>query len=242
MTAFIAPTFRVVDLETTDFHPHGAPIEIGMCDLVPLGDFGAPIPAPGFISTLVNPDAPIPPQSSAVHHIVDEDVVFSPAFETVVSHFVRPDLGVLAFVAHQAEMERHYLEKFSGDTPWICTWKCALRLFPEAPGHSNQALRYWLNPQGLDRQMAQPAHRAGPDAYVTAFLLQAMLQKASPAVLIQWSNEPALLARIPFGDRKGQPWTEADDGFLDWILVRDFDANVLFTARHHAQLRRQAAA
>jgi exodeoxyribonuclease X len=86
--------------------------------------------------------------------------------------------------------------------------------------------------------MATPAHRAGPDAYVTAFLLEAMLQLATPQQLIDWTNQPALLVRIPFGNLKGRPWTEADDGFLDWVLERDFDDDVMFTAAHHQALRR----
>lgn len=176
MTDLSIPTFRVVDLEATDFHPVGVPIEIGMFDLVAAGKQGAPIPAQGYISTLLDPGVPIPPQSSAVHHIVDEDLAYAPKFADVVRHFVRPDLGVLAYAAHMAAMERHYLEHHSGDTPWICTWKCALRLFPEAPSHSNQALRYWLKPEGMNRTLATPAHRAGPDAYATGFLLHAMLQ------------------------------------------------------------------
>jgi hypothetical protein len=26
--------------------------------------------------------------------------------------------------------------------PWICTYKCALRVWPDLDGHSNQELRY----------------------------------------------------------------------------------------------------
>lgn len=234
----LTPTFRVVDLETTDFHPAGAVIEIGICDLLPLGPHGEPIPEARGRSTLINPGVPIPPLTSAVHHILDEDVALSPRFDDVAPKWIASDLGVLAFVAHNIAMERHYLGHLIGDTPWICTWKCALHLWPDAPSHSNQVLRYWLNPEGLDRWAATPAHRAGPDAYVTAFLLAEMLKVAPPDQLLAWTDQPALLARIPFGNLKGRPWTEADDGFLEWVLERDFDDDVMFTAAHHQALRR----
>lgn len=233
------PFFRVLDLEATDFAPAGVPVEIGMCDLHQLaqpGPTGSRFAVLGPIATLLNPMVPIPPQTSAVHHIVDEDVALAPRFEDVVGVFTgAPD--VLAYVAHNIGMERHYLGAHTGNTPWICTWKCALHLWPDAPSHSNQALRYWLKPDCLNREMATPAHRAGPDAYVTAFLLEAMLQAATLQQLIDWTNMPALLVRIPFGNLKGRPWTEADDGFLDWVLERDFDEDVMFTAAHHRDQR-----
>lgn len=236
----LLPFFRILDLEATDFAPEGKVVEIAKCDLVQvhnnvLGVHFVPLTPD---ACLINPGVPIPPQTSAVHHIVDEDVERAPRIDDVVKPFV-DNADVLAFVAHNIGMERHYLGEHTGDTPWICTWKCALHAWPEAPSHSNQALRYWLKPDGLDRALATPAHRAGPDAYVTAFLLRELLKIATADQLVEWTTQPALLARMPFGDRKGRPWTEAEDSFLFWILDRDFDADVMFTARHHQTLRQQ---
>lgn len=70
---------RVLDLETTGFHPPEAGVcEIGWCDLVAerLDTAGEPtgwwVHGPGW--SYVDPGHPIPPETSAVHHIVDEDV------------------------------------------------------------------------------------------------------------------------------------------------------------------------
>ena len=57
-----------------------------------------------------------------------------------------------------------YLPALSGGARWICTWKCALRLWPSSPGFSNQVLRYWRMPEGLDRDIGLPVHRAMPSS------------------------------------------------------------------------------
>ena len=87
--------------------------------------------------------------------------------------------------------------------PAICTYKAALRLWPEAPGHGNQVLRYWLRPKDLDPVIASPPHRALPDAYVTAFILRELLELATVEELIAWTGEPALLPRVTFGQYRG---------------------------------------
>jgi len=111
------------------------------------------------------------------------------------------------------------------------------RLWPEAPSHSNQALRYWRRPIGLDRAVAPSGHRAYQDAYVTAFLLRDLLSLASLEDLIEWSSEPALQVRCHIGKWRGTPWSEVDDGFLHWILGKDFDEDVVFTVKHELDRR-----
>ncbi len=249
------PVIVAVDLETTGFEPPEAKVvEIGLCrldgrrGLLPdaYGDWRA---EDAWLALLVNPGEPIPPETSAIHHIVDEDVRrfddWAATIEGLRPIFAPPADGgveVVAFAAHNMKMERQWLDAEIGTgAPWIDTWKCALRLWPDAPSHANQALRYWRKPATIDRATATPAHRAGPDAYVTAHLLAAMLQEASLEQLVAWSAEPALLTRIPFGQLRGEPWSEADDGLLEWVLhpARDFDENVKHTARVELERRRE---
>lgn len=236
---FSSHLIRVIDLEATGFPPDAAPIEIGAVD-VSAGDL-QPTTLSIFGSDLIHTERAIPPEASAVHHIVADDILGAPTWENVLPRYLQmgePDV----FAAHNAKFERAFItDALTGGRPWICTWKCALRLWPDAPGHSNQVLRYWRNPPGLERDVAYLAHRALPDAYVTAHLLVAMLEQASVEQLIAWSAEPALLARIPFGDFRGSPWSACDVGFLHWVLRRDFDEDLLFTARHELQ-RREADA
>jgi exodeoxyribonuclease X len=200
---------------------------------------------PAVQCDLIDPGRPIPPESSAVHHLIDADLRDALPW-THVQTRVRDWLGEpVAFAAHSAKFERQWLTPdLVGARPWICTWKCALRAWPEAPAHGNQVLRYWLDPVGLDRQQATPAHRAGPDAYVTAHLLRALLQLHPLAVLLQWSAEPALLPRVTIGRPppegwRGCKWSEVDDGFLWWILDRDFSEEILFAARTERDRRQR---
>lgn len=236
------PFVAVVDVETTGFERAlgHMPVEIGRCDLIAARDLhgdpdwsAARVGAPIF--SLVNPGRPIPPEASAVHHLVDADVAAAPRWD---EGMIAIGSRCLALAAHSARMEQQWLTpEATGAVPWIDTWKCALRAWPQAPGHSNQCLRYWLNPTGLDRQVASPAHRAGPDAYVSAFLLRELLGLYSFDQLAAWSLEPAVLIRVPFGrppsagGARGLRWTEVDDGFLCWVAGRDFSEDILHTVK-----------
>jgi exodeoxyribonuclease X len=239
---------RVVDLETTgDAPPDHAVCEIGWCDVKstrqdlierPSGwEVGLPL------AQLINPRRSIPPETAAIHHIIDEDVAGSPTWDQVASHVLDPAyaLGeepIGAFCAHSIKFERRFIsdEAIRG-LPWIDTYKCALRLWPDAPSHSNQTLRYWRKPIGLDRDLARLAHRAGPDAYVSAFHLRDLLDLAEVPDLIKWSNEPALQVTCHIGKQRGMKWRDVDVGFLYWLLDKDFDEDVLFTARTEIERR-----
>lgn len=231
---------RVLDLETLGLEPPAGVCEIAFTNLVSTEDGGWEVES-GISEWLIYPGQPIPPETSAVHHIVDEDVVGAPSFEDVTARIFAPeanppDATVLA--AHVAKFERQWLtDEVTHGLPFICTYKAAMRLYPEAPSHSNQALRYWLRPQGLNRAIASVAHRAGPDSYVTAFLLRDMLARASVADLIAWSSQPVLQRTCQFGKWRGKPWSEVDTGYLEWAADKDFDEDVLFTVRHELQRR-----
>lgn len=235
---------RIIDLETTGFAPPDhAPCEVGFADLVSTRTDLAGAPAgwivDDYVASLCHPGRLIPPESSAIHHIVDADVTRAIPWLDVLWQYLPPGVsGADLFAAHNAAFERQWVtDELTGGKPWICTYKCALRLWPEAPAHSNQALRYWL---GLDvlRHIADNAHRAGPDAMVTAHMLRRMLE--TPGVtfdqLVAWTAEPALLVKCHIGSWRGTRWADIDDAsFLRWILARDFSEDVLHTARHHLE-------
>ncbi len=224
---------RVIDLETTgDSFANGGVVEIGWQDLAPGADGRWALHgAPG--ARLVQPGCPISAVTSAVHHIVDKDVAGAPAWSELAPKILQ-DKGLIALAAHRAAFERRWcLPGLSGRARWICTWKCALRLWPDAPTHSNQGLRYWRHPPGLDRATGLPAHRAGPDAYVTAHHLRDMLAFVSVEQLLTWSAQPALLVRVPAGALRGRRWEELNEAQLDRVLSGEWGQNqdMLFTAR-----------
>jgi len=128
-------TVRVIDIETTGTDPTvDAIIEIASVDLLKDGTIA------NQRTALVRPPLPVPPEASAVHHLIDEDLAFAPQLDEVLDQFKGSD----AYVAHNADFERSFLEHLLGDALWACTYKCALRIWPDLLSHSNQALRYRL--------------------------------------------------------------------------------------------------
>lgn len=114
----------------------------------------------------VNPGRPISAETMAVHHILDCQVAGAPLWKQIAATILQPTGGVLALAAHRAAFEQRYCTpRLCGGAPWICTWKCALRVWPELPRFSNQMLRYQRMPEGLVHEIGLPAHRAMPDAW-----------------------------------------------------------------------------
>jgi exodeoxyribonuclease X len=234
----LLPRVRVIDLETAGSAPSDV-CEIGWQD-VALGPDGRWRVDDERGALLVNPGRPITPETMSIHHIIDADVVGAPFWKDVAPGVLRPVGGVQALAAHRAAFEQRYCTpRFTGDTPWICTWKCALRLWPHLSGFSNQMLRYQRMPEGLVRELGLPAHRALPDAYVTAHHLRDMLNEASLEQLLAWSREPGLLTRVPTGPDRGKPWDRLAADVLR-ALARDRDVNIRFSAE--TELRRRGEA
>lgn len=88
-----------------------------------------------------------------------------------------------------------------------------------------------------------PAHRAGPDAYVTVHHLRDLLEAAPFETLLGWSVEPALLVRVPFGPFRGRAWSDVEEGALERIAAGEGGGNgdVRFTARYELTRRREGA-
>lgn len=229
---------RVIDLETAGSAPHQV-CEIGWQDVVEAAD-GRWSLGPEQGARFVNPGGPIPAAFMAIHHIIDADVETARFWRQVAPEILAPAGGVVALAAHRAEFEQRYCTPpLAGGAAWICTWKCALRLWPEMPGFSNQGLRYGRMPAGLEREKGLPAHRAAPDAYVTAHHLRDQLNAASLEQLLAWSKQPGLLPRVPSGPHRGRPWSHLETSSLEAYL-QDRDISVRFSAQTELERRGQA--
>lgn len=208
---------RVIDFETTGVDPaEGAEVcEVAICDLR-LEDKTV---GPAF--TWMCGVKAMPPEVRAVHHISMADCEGWDAFDAAMM-FGDAHATPNAIAAHNAEFETKF---FTSPVPVICTYKAALRVWPNAPAHNNGTLRYWLEDKGKitpDHVKAQPAHRAGPDAYVTAHILLALFNTgATGRDMIAWTKEPRLLPTCPIGKFRGKPWPEVEGGFLGWMLRQE---------------------
>lgn len=225
---------RVVDFESTGFpeDPVRAICEVGFTDLT------ADWKISETTSFLVNPGHPIPPQTRAVHHISDDDVAdaVSPdiALRTLMEGMEADDV----FAAHNAKFEQAFFG--GGGRRWICTMQGSKHLMPDAPGHSNQVLRYWLGLNGEmdDVDRAMPPHRAGPDTYVTALILRRLLGLANVDELVRLSTAPVLLTKVTFGKHRGMQWKDVPWDYLNFVANKsDLGADEKHTARHYMGAR-----
>lgn len=234
-------TIRVIDFETTGFDADAKVIELGWCDYdVETKQIGDPV------SDLFHVDV-IPPESRAVHHIGLADIpAAAQPFDPFACVLMPADaMAITFFAAHNSAFESQFL----GDIEhrrMICTYKAALRVWPDAPSHSNGALRYWLEDAGkisLDLAKAYPAHRAGPDAYITAHLLGALFEAgATGREMVAWTREPAVLPRCPIGTPwRGMKWAEVDFGFLKWMANKpDMEPDHKWNAQQELDRRESA--
>jgi exodeoxyribonuclease X len=176
----------------------------------------------------------IPPETMAVHHITEADMsedtpVCTPErLRQAVWGGSPPDV----LVAHNCEFERQFItEAVTDGLAWICTYKVALRVWPDAPRHNNQVLRYWRGLK-LDPVYAMPPHRAGPDAWVTAHIVAELLHHVPIEQMIAWTAEPKLLPNIPFGKHRGLVWSAAPLDYLQWMVRQsDMDPDAIWNAK-----------
>ena len=225
--------FCVLDLETTGFSP----------------DVDRVVEAAGVhcslnqgvlrhVSQLVNPQRPIPEGATATHGLRDEDVAHAGTLDAALDLIREQPFDVWS--AHNAAFDFGFAPP--GDVPVICTLMLARRLWPELPHHTNQSLRaHWKlevpEAEGL------PAHRAEPDALVTAALLLLelkVLQERCPDLqtlghLLDWVNTPQLLPLCPVGKKhRGRPWSEVPRSYLLWMQenFENMDLDLRATLQH----------
>lgn len=232
-----ATTVRVIDTETAGGRmPDDAVIEIGSMDFDLLtGEAG------NRMETLVDPEGtPISPGARRVHKIEDAELVGAPAFADAVLPFAT----ARTYAAHRASFDKGRLQSPPGT--WLCTWKLALRAFPESSAHGLQSLvrRLGLKPELPE---GSHAHRALYDAVCTVELLRACYAALGPRCdgpldflkrAARVSAEPGLLVRFRFGRHKGMAVREVPTDYLAWMIAeREMDRDAAFTARH--ELRRR---
>jgi exodeoxyribonuclease X len=229
---------RVIDFETTGFEPPAAEVvEVGYCDLRQDPHGGWIVEEP--VTYLCGVQA-ISPETRAVHHITMTEVRGAEPYDAIKLIESSDHCAVLA--AHNYAFEEQWLQ-VEGIMPAICTLKAALRVWPDAPAHSNGVLRYWLEDRGLltlDHDTAMPPHRAGPDAYVTAHILKALLLTgATGKQMVAWTREPRLLPTCPIGKFRGKAWADVEAGFLSWMIAQPtMEADLKWNAQREIDRRR----
>lgn len=235
---------RVIDFETTGQPPEADVIEAAYVDVgavpdVDAGQYGIPVwrTEAGW-NTFVRPGRKIEIEARAAHHISDLLASTGAGWGETMwelgggNRALKPDV----YCAHNADFEKQLFNPEGSQ--WICTYKAALRLWPDAPRHSNQVLRYYL-PDCDPGEAGMPPHRALPDCRVTALILIQCLMKASVEDLVKWTGEPRLLQSMPVGKHRGKPWSEIPTDYFNWVLRQDFDEDIVWNVRQELARRRK---
>ncbi|NVK40861.1 MAG: DNA polymerase III subunit epsilon [Oceanospirillaceae bacterium] len=165
----------VFDTETTglDLRRGDCLISIGACRIL-----NGRLLASDVFDQLVNPERPIPPESTRIHGLSDDDVAGAPPAEVVLPRF-RDFIGHGVLVAHNASFDLRAIQPgaegagISLDMPVLDTLLLSRALDPTLEGHGLDALaeRYQLVFVPGSR------HTALGDARVTAELLLQLLPR-----------------------------------------------------------------
>src|SRR5687767_5556148 len=177
----LAPAIAFVDLETTGTTPMGDRVtEIGIVRVVD-GRVAEEF------ATLVNPECPIPEEIQALTGITNSMVRDKPTFAELRRDVAERLEGHL-FVAHNARFDYGFLKhefrrvemRFTADV--LCTVRLSRRLFPEAPGHSLDAIiaRHQLGEAVAgDAQSRTGRHSALGDARALWGFVQAIYRECA---------------------------------------------------------------
>jgi len=163
-----APLF--LDYETTHkFLKDGARV----CEVSVIDRTGQVI-----FSTLVNPEQPIPPESTAVHGISDADVADAPTWPQIAPRLQAIVAGRTVAVFYE-QFERKFTPR-EWPIDWVCVKKIADRLLgpPQMDGLGSLANR--LKQLGLK---PGPAHTGAGDCLSTLRLVQYLAGDRSPVEL-----------------------------------------------------------
>ena len=225
--------FIYLDTETTGSGPDDR-----LCQIAFKPDNGT------AVSGLFNPGKPISIDAMVVHHITDKMVADQPPFKESDEYqqleaLLNAPWNIV--VAHNAKFDMQMLQKEGLSTSRvICTLKLARHLDKNGviPKYNLQYLRYFL-----DLDVDAKAHDALGDILVLEALFQRLYAKFKEQNLkvpeqemVNISNNPVLMPRIPFGKHKGMLFSEVPADYLQWLSTTELDEDMAYTVQKHLGL------
>ena len=194
-----------------------------------------------IVNELFNPGKPISIEAMSIHHITNEMVKDKPPFKNSdawkkLQELLDDENNMI--VAHNAKFDVGMLRKEDiHPQKTICTYKLARFLDTEGkiPEYNLQYLRYYLN-LNID---ASP-HDALGDMLVLEALFKRIHAKINEIFeadaidkMIELTNNPILLPRMPFGKHKGEKFDKIPVDYLQWLSGTDLDEDMAYTVKHH---------
>jgi DNA polymerase III epsilon subunit-like protein len=178
-------------------------------------------------------DRPIPPKVQSICYITNEMVEDKPSFEDSSEVFQSVVDGYANgyLVAHNHFFDMRVLERHGIDTTnhnWICTWRMAKKLFNGVETIEETNLPYLRFALELDVPITMYCHRAGNDSYMTAKLLETLIDLMEGSIIdtslpygpqiAKWAAEPIIYERMPFGKHKNELMTEVPHSYWQWAM------------------------
>lgn len=193
----------------------------------------------GMFNKFYTPPVPISFEAMSVHHITPDHIANSPTFEdSGDKEKLQTLLDESIFVAHNAPFDIEMLRREGVHVGlYIDTLKVCQFLLDE-PIYKLQYLRYKL---GIDVKHAK-AHDAQGDVEVLQALwlwLMEYMQPRSENVLkemIDISQRPMILRRIPFGKYKGMAFQDLPKDYLEWLDKQpNWDGDLRYTIDYYTK-------
>ena len=224
------------DLETTGVDETARIVQIAICTYSP--DTGEWVE----FESLVNPEMPIPPGSTAVHGITDQDVADAPTLEAIADRILAElPADLCGFNALKFDVPILARELDRVGRPLDLTGRRIIDPFliflQREPRNLSAALKLYCN------RDHEGAHDAMADVRATIDVLAGQLahyddlpddvqllhETCVPAgavdVLGKLMRDEEGRICVAFGKHRGVPLSEVDPGYLRWMLDKDFPAD-----------------
>lgn len=227
--------FVCIDCETTGLDPlKDQVIEVAVMCFDASTEYGQ-------MESLIDPECEIPESSIAIHHITAEMVRGKPRIAEVlpqvleligkhiiIGHGIQFDIDLLAIAAEKYGIPCTIRQNRSLDTLRMA------RLYGESPINSLEHLRKHFNIP------LEGAHRAMSDVIVNKEVFKRLCKRyKTTEQLFEALSRPILMSTMPLGKHKGRSLKEIPLQYLQWIINKDFDQDLLHSVRTELKRRKK---
>lgn len=169
--------------------------------------------------TFVNPECPIPAESTAITQITDEMVQTAPLIREALTSFVEFCQGEVVLIAHNNDtFDKLFLEaEFARASLPMPSWifidslKWSRKYRRDLPRHSLQFLR---EAYGIE---SNQAHRALDDVIVLHQVFSRMVDDLDFKTILSLMTESPQTQRMPFGKHAGKLLSEIPKEYVRWL-------------------------